>query len=44
LRLRCVADRGVVEGFREMLLAHVVDERDDLLILRTPRGTERIAA
>jgi hypothetical protein len=40
LRLLCAAGRGVVEGFRETLLAQVVDERDDLLILRAPRGTE----
>ena len=40
LRMRCATGRGVVEGFRETLFVQVVDERDDLLILRAPRGTE----
>jgi hypothetical protein len=40
LRMRYATGRGVVEGFRETLLVQVVDECDDLLILRAPRSTE----
>ena len=40
LRVRYAAGGGIVEGFCETLLAQVVHERDDLLILRAPRRAE----